>query len=210
MRGNLFTIFVIIAFFLFVTLAIFAKQYQYFWFDLILTRNIQDFNPFWFDLLMKLLTNLGFLPWSFAIIGLVCLIIFFIGRKIESLILVFSVLGASILSETLKNIISRPRPTPDLVNQITMHTQSDSFPSGHVLIFISFFGVLVYYTYTLFKKNFYRDFLIFILSMLILLIGISRIYLGDHWFSDVLGSYLIGFIWLNFIVFLYKISKKRF
>jgi undecaprenyl-diphosphatase len=123
-----------------------------------------------------------------------------------------SVLGAGIsgtATELIKAIIQRPRPTPELVDVFSVLT-SYSFPSGHVMFYVCFFGFVWYLSYSLLKQSLKRSFLLGFFGSLILLIGVSRIYLGHHWASDVLGAYLLGGLILLGLILFYQWGKKRF
>lgn len=190
-------------------LTFFAKQYAFFPFDLYITKLIQTMDiPFVKELLL-------FISWlgnsSQALFSLVMVAgaLFIYGLRKESLVLTLSTLGAVAISETLKAIILRPRPDPALINQIEKFFRPDSFPSGHVLFFMGFYGCLLFLTFVKIKKKSVRNFLTTILIGLIILVGISRIYLGSHWFSDTLASYLIGSIWLYIMILLYRKIKVQ-
>ena len=84
--------------------------------------------------------------------------------------------------------------------------KSYSFPSGHAMISVLFFGSIIYLVN---KHNLkYKKLITFSLSTFILLIGISRIYLGVHYLTDVVGGYLLGFIVLFLIIHLFE--RKKF
>ena len=85
-----------------------------------------------------------------------------------------------------------------------------SFPSGHVLMYTAFFGFLMFLGYTLLKPSIARAVMLVILGSLVALVGLSRIYLGDHWASDVTGAYLLGSLWLAMSIALYRWGKTRF
>jgi membrane-associated phospholipid phosphatase len=87
---------------------------------------------------------------------------------------------------------------------------SSGFPSGHVLEFTAFCGFLAFLVYTLLKPSWGRTLPLIVFSMIIVLMGLSRIYLGQHWFSDVMGAYLLGSLWLALTVRLYRWGKPRF
>lgn len=185
-------------------LTFFAKQYAFFAFDLYITRQIQSIEIPVVNELLLFITWLGNSPQ--AIISLIAVMgaFFLYGLKKESLMLGVSAVGAVAISETLKVIVLRPRPDPVLINQIEKFFRADSFPSGHVLFFCGFYGFIMFLTYTKLRNKNLRNLLSGFFLWLIILVGISRVYLGSHWFSDTLAAYLIGSIWLYLVVVLYK------
>ena len=83
-----------------------------------------------------------------------------------------------------------------------------SFPSGHSSVSMAFYGFLIYLICTEFKNKKYKYLLISVLSIVILFIGLSRIYLGVHYLSDVLAGFLFSIIYLIIFVYFYnKIIK---
>ena len=104
----------------------------------------------------------------------------------------------------LKLIFVRNRPID--INLIT--ETGYSFPSGHAMISLAVYGLLIY---LLGKSNYkYKKLGIILLSILIILIGISRIYLGVHYTSDVLAGYIISFSYLLFFIdFIYPKIKEK-
>ena len=92
----------------------------------------------------------------------------------------------------LKNILQRPRPTEYRIIEETGY----SFPSGHSMVSMAFYGYLIYLIYKYVKNKYIKWTLIVLLSILICSIGISRIYLGVHYTSDVLGGFLISLSYL--------------
>lgn len=110
-------------------------------------------------------------------------------------------LGSSILNNLLKRLFERPRP--DMVEQL-ISEQSLSFPSGHAMGSVILYGGLAFlinHLLSLQKKP--RSLLIIIVSILIPLIGLSRMYLGVHYPTDVLGGFLMGGAWLSFSIAFY-------
>lgn len=194
---------IILAIFFFI-LAFFAKKQPVFAFDLFITGIIQQINFVWFDSLMKLITFLGNFYPAFVSTTLIIILLISIKKNNEAFLVFVSTSGVSYLSTLFKNLIARPRPDPDLVIQAGKFYASDSFPSGHVLFAIGLYGFLLYLAYTNLKRGLLRNFVIWILSFVIFLMGLSRIYLGAHWFSDTLGSYLLGIVWLSIIAKLYR------
>ena len=92
----------------------------------------------------------------------------------------------------LKNVFNRERPGVPLLEQ----ARGLSFPSGHALMSVTFYGLLIYAVYHLWKNNIAKWSMISFLVFLILLIGFSRIYLRVHYTSDVAAGFAVGFLWL--------------
>lgn len=192
----------------FLVLAFFAKNYPYFSIDLSITRVIQQINLPGFDSIMRFLTDTGEpIPGTIMVI-IICTPLFILKRKKEALLTVFSSVGISLIGWVIKTIVARPRPNSPLIHQLEHFVKPDSFPSGHVLLYLGLYGFLLIAVYAKLKKSLFRNALILILSLLIVLIGFSRIYVGAHWFSDVLGSYLVGTLWLFLMIHLYYKHSK--
>jgi undecaprenyl-diphosphatase len=150
--------------------------------------------------LMKIITFMGE-GLTLIVIGIILLII--MQEKYISLNLFISLGIITLFTQIIKVIVKRPRPVGISLLQIGGY----SFPSGHTTSAVSFYGLLIYFIY---KSNFSKGkkiFLISVLSLLIFLIGISRIYLGVHYASDVLAGFILAIMHLilyislaNFII----------
>ena len=114
----------------------------------------------------------------------------------------------TILNQLLKKILQRPRPTEFRIVEETGY----SFPSGHSMVSMAFYGYLIYLIYKYVKNEYVKWCSIVLLSILICSIGISRIYLGVHYTSDVLGGFLVSISYL--IIYISATNKflieKRF
>jgi undecaprenyl-diphosphatase len=108
----------------------------------------------------------------------------------------------------LKLAVNRPRPTPDLV-QVFQAETGNGFPSGHAFLAIVFWGLLAYFALTRLQRRSLRVLTLSGLLVIILLIGASRVYLGAHWPSDVLGGYVVGALLLTALVWLDRKWKPR-
>ena len=173
--------------------------------DLAITLALQSIDFVWFDLIMRFLSDIGDVIWGSLILMLFVILGILIKRYKAALMLFISGVGSVLISESIKFLIHRPRPDPLLIEQLDKFTRADSFPSGHVLFAIGVYGFLLFFTFTELKERLLlRKVLLVIFSLPVLLMGLSRIYVGAHWFSDVLGAYLIGFVWLNLVIFLYR------
>jgi membrane-associated phospholipid phosphatase len=98
----------------------------------------------------------------------------------------------------LKHLFHRERPDIPLLQE----ARGLSFPSGHALFSVTFYGLLIYIIYKNVENKELKWFLITLLLLLILTIGFSRIYLRVHYASDVIAGYCVGFLWLVFAVWL--------
>ncbi len=139
----------------------------------------------------KIITKLGTTKICF-IIGIILVIIF---RKKIYLWLPITTVIIKIMNVFIKLLINRPRPN---VMRL-VYEKETSFPSGHAMLSITLYGLLIYFIYSKISKNSVKWILITGLSSIILLIGISRIYLGVHYATDIIGGYLLGMIYLVII-----------
>ena len=151
-------------------------------------------------LIMKFITTLGS---TLVIVTSILCIAVLVKNKKYFLIFTFANLIGVILNNILKIIIRRPRPTETLV--LTAES-SYSFPSAHSMMSMIFYGLLIYYVTKFVKKKWLKNALVGILSAIILFVGISRIYLGVHYATDVLAGYIVGIIYLVFFI---KFLKKK-
>ena len=146
----------------------------------------------------KFITNFG--GAIFLIVVTIVLFILIKNKKIR--LLIFSNLVIiTILNQLLKRILQRPRPTEYRIIEETGY----SFPSGHSMISMAFYGYLIYLIYKYVKNKYIKWISITLLSILICAIGISRIYLGVHYTSDVLGGFLISISYL--IIYISAVNK---
>ena len=137
----------------------------------------------------KFITNFG---GAIFIILLTVILIAVIKNKKIGLSILTNLAIITILNQLLKRILQRPRPTEYRI----IEESGYSFPSGHSMISMAFYGYLIYLIYKYVENKSVKWTLISLLSVLICLIGISRIYLGVHYTSDVLGGFLISISYL--------------
>ena len=208
-RADVFLGYMVIAVIVFIILAVLAKTVAYFTFDVTITHAVQAFNAGWFGALMYALSWIGFTPQAYLIALIVLLFLYMSGLKWETVVGFVSLILSTALGLGIKILIDRPRPSANLVNVISQ-LKDYSFPSGHVLFFTAFFGFLLFLAYTLFKHSWWRTLLLIVLGIMIALIGLSRIYEGQHWASDVVAAYLLGSVWLSLSILIYRWGKPRF
>ena len=207
-RTILFSIVLISAIGTFAFLTFLVETVPSFPIDLRITQAIQSIDFPLFDWLMRLISWPGFSPQSIIISVFIGLLFFVSGLPWESVTSLLAALVSGVTNEFVKGLLQRPRPSIDLVDVFQVLT-SYSFPSGHVMFYTTVFGFVWYVTYTLLKRSVMRSLLLILLGIFILLVGISRIYLGQHWASDVLGAYLLGGFLLGGIILGYEWGKQR-
>jgi membrane-associated phospholipid phosphatase len=158
---------------------------------------------------MSLTSWPGFSPQAMIIAGLIILLIFGFGLQWEGVMALIAAVFTTAINVLVKDLIQRPRPLPAQVNVFATLT-SYSFPSGHVMYYVGFFGFIGFLVFSLLKPSLKRSLLLVLFGSLVVLIGFSRIYLGEHWASDVLGSYLLGSLTLVATIQFYLWGKIRF
>jgi membrane-associated phospholipid phosphatase len=208
-RTTLFVIGLIAIVGAFATLTILVKTTPSFPIDLQITRALQSLRSPVFSAFMNVISWPGFLPQCFIVSVLIVLTLYILGFRWESVAAVFATLLPPLSNMIVKEIIQRPRPTTDLVHVFST-LDSYSFPSGHVMFYVGFFGFLWFLVYTLLKRSWLRTTLLVFIGIFIVLVGTSRIYLGQHWASDVLGAYLLGSLTLFANVGFCRWGKQRF
>ncbi|MDO4382076.1 MAG: phosphatase PAP2 family protein [Clostridia bacterium] len=150
----------------------------------------------------KFITNFG--GAIFLSIATIALLLLIKNKKI-GLSIFSNIVIITILNQLLKRILRRPRPTEFRIVEETGY----SFPSGHSMVSMAFYGYLIYLIYRHIKNKYIKWSLIVLLSILICLIGISRIYLGVHYTSDVLGGFLLSISYLVVYISLIKNLKIK-
>lgn len=139
------------------------------------------------------------------IIAIICLIVIK-NRKIGASIAV-NLASSAFINHLIKEIVQRQRPPIELR---MVEESSFSFPSGHAMTSAAFYGLIMYFIFKKVKNKKLRNTICTVLSLLILLIGISRIYLGVHYASDVIAGFVLAIIYLVlYITFILKLFKIK-
>lgn len=128
-----------------------------------------------------------------------CILLWLIlnNRDFTAGIFASGLLGGELLVYLLKHLVDRPRPTPFFPE---LHVIGASFPSAHAFTVTVLLGLYVYFLLGTIRAWQGRTVLILCASFAVLLVGLSRIYLGVHWLSDVLGGMLLAGLWLTFLI----------
>ena len=146
----------------------------------------------------KIITNLG---GAISLISITIILLVVLKNKKIGIAVMINLLISTVLNIILKNVVQRPRP-----NEFRLITETGySFPSGHSMVSMAFYGFLIYLIYKLVKNSKIKWTLIISLSIIICTIGISRIYLGVHYASDVLAGFTIS---ISYLVIYTSIIKR--
>ncbi|MBI2953875.1 MAG: phosphatase PAP2 family protein [Chloroflexi bacterium] len=188
-------------------LSFLARHYPYFPGDIAISHLVQSIDSRPFAALMWGVSEIGTTPLGLAIALVCALALLLTNRRLEG-IFTFLTLSGDVLTVLIKSLVHRPRPGPDLVNVIWGDAEN-GFPSGHAVHFVVFYGFLFFLAQTQMRPSRLRTAVLVVLGLLIALVGISRVYLGAHWPSDVIAGYLIGALWLVVLIRVYTLVKQR-
>lgn len=149
--------------------------------------------------IMKIITVLG----SAIPILTICIVSFVLFKnKVYGKYISLNLFVIVLLNQTMKHVFQRPRPT-----QFRLIDESGySFPSGHSMVSMAFYGFLLYLVWKKVKNPYAKWGICSLLSLLIFFIGYSRIYLGVHYASDVMGGFCFSLAYL--IVYTTFVKKK--
>lgn len=147
--------------------------------------------------IVKVITEIGS---RYFVIPATIIVCAFIKNKKINIAFIVNLVIATILNIILKNIFHRQRPTENIL----VVEKGYSLPSGHSMINMALYGFLIYLIFKRVKNKYVKWPLIILLSILVLLIGISRIYLGAHYASDVIAGFLISIAYLALYTSLLK------
>lgn len=151
--------------------------------------------------ILIIITNLGS---AITLISLTILSIILIKNKKIGLCISLNFIISTLLNVILKNIVQRPRPE----GYRLIDESGYSFPSGHSMVNTAFYGLLIYLVLRNVKNSKLKYTLVILISLLIIGIGFSRIYLGVHYASDVLAGFLISIAYLVvFTTFMHDMLK---
>lgn len=162
-------------------------------FDKIIISVVDYFNNPLMTAIMKTISTIGSSVVVISIALIACLF-FLIARKHygEVTIILIASAGSALMDELLKHIFHRTRP--DIARLVDV--SGYSFPSGHAMVSFAFYGMLAYLMWENIKLRGLKYFFALLFALLVLAIGISRIYLGVHYPSDVLAGFAAGGFWL--------------
>lgn len=156
--------------------------------------------------LMRRVSGFGNAP---KVVFVTVIVLLACNQRAEAFWLAFSGLGGWLLGTQLKPLFASQRPSAD---EVTVYHLWDtgSFPSGHVTFYVCFFGFIFFLARErMTPPSMLLRGVMLVAAALVGLVGISRVFLGEHWLSDLPGSYLLGALWLTLSVQLYRAWSAR-
>lgn len=175
-------------------------------FDQALISFIRGFETPALTSIMKLFTFIGSFPVVLVIFLIVSFIFFRVLKSRTEIFLVAAVIvGTQVINMLLKLLFHRARPDIHLLIDVGGY----SFPSGHAMSAFAVYGILTFVFWRHIPKRIGRISLIIGSSMFILFIGMSRIYLGVHYPSDIIGGYFASAAWLTVAIWFFQSYKER-
>ena len=145
--------------------------------------------------LFILITSLASTPITCLIVLLASVLCWNTSTRYIIIGLLIAVIGSTLFTFISKLLFNRGRPL-----DILLFEQTSSFPSGHATVSVAMYGFIAYMGIR-FSRDFNKQVYILVSALfLVLMIGVSRIVLNEHYFSDVLGGYLVGALWLTVAV----------
>ncbi|MFE8697228.1 phosphatase PAP2 family protein [Cytobacillus sp. FJAT-53684] len=175
-------------------------------FDSMVISFIQGFENSALTLVMKFFTFIGD---TNSVIVLTLLVIFFLylvlKHRIELILFIVSIVGSALLNQLLKYSFQRARP--DLHRLIEIDNYS--FPSGHAMNAFTVYTITSFLLWWHIPTRAGRTILIIISVLMILAIGISRIYLGVHYPSDIIAGYFASGCWLGIVIWIFQRYQER-
>lgn len=146
-------------------------------------------------------TNFG-APIFFIILTLILMLVFWKSKK--GLMIALNLINIYVINKILKYSIQRERPPME--NRLVEET-SFSFPSGHAMVGTAFYAFLIYIIYKDVKNKYLKYGLITFLSFIILSLVFTRVYLGVHYASDVIGGFVIA---ISYLIIFIKFGYNKF
>jgi membrane-associated phospholipid phosphatase len=198
----------ILAIVAFVALAVLVRREGILRVDLPIVQAVQSVNVPLYAWVLTHVSDLGFFPLDIAAFVAVFGVFFALRLPLEAVLGAVSSLLAGLTGEGIKLLVERARPAGHGIH-IAAHLGGNSFPSGHVTQYTTLYGFAFYVVLTLWDRGLGRMLALIVLGGLVALVGPSRVYLGEHWPSDVVGAYLFAGVWLAATIEAHLWFKRR-
>jgi len=189
---------------LFALLATFVHFHPVLSVDVTITKEFQENQNPWLSGIMTAVSYIGYQNWlSIGLVVLAAVILWVVDLRLEAVFVAVVYAISGLLDGLIKLIVGRPRPNASLV-EVFRVASGQSFPSGHVMSYVAFWGLLFTFGVILFDgRRWWRIALLVVSGFFVVMVGPSRVYLGAHWASDVLGAYLIEAALLGIALLIY-------
>ena len=166
-------------------------------FDNTVRKFIHKFAANWLTAVMQFFSFLGSTAFLSAATILLLLLFLFKRQSRSAVLLAIVMIGAIILNYTLKINFGRVRPEPFFHTALP---DSFSFPSGHALFSACFYGITAWLLLSTVAGRYLKVTISVAAGLIILFVGVSRIYLGVHYPTDVIAGYVAAFVWLSSVI----------
>lgn len=175
-------------------------------FDRVVINMVQGLEADGLTTAMKFFTYIGSIRFIVILTIPIFLFLFYVLKQgLEILVFLSVVYITPILNRLLKLYFHRFRPDFHRLIEIGGY----SFPSGHAMNAFSFYSILAFLLWRHVPTRVGRFAVIFFSSVMILAIGISRVYLGVHYPSDIIGGYLASGLWVTAVIWLYPRYREK-
>jgi undecaprenyl-diphosphatase len=181
--------------------------------DVAVTEAIQGVHLPLYGWVLTHTSDLGFFSPRFFPLNVVAYVVVFaafvaLRLRLEAVLAVAASLLAGLVGGGIRLAVGRMRPSGPFVH-VAGHLSGYSFPSGHVIQYTTLFGFAFYVVFVAWRGGTVRALVLAVLAALVTLVGPSRVYLGEHWPSDVLGAYLFASLWLAGTIEVHLFLKPR-
>ena len=168
-------------------------------FDTAIYNLVRSLESDFFDKYFVFVTKFG----NEIVVVVVVLLLMILFRNRDGWLLGILAANSALTNQIIKHIIKRPRP--DVLKLIKQGGYS--YPSGHSMIAIAVYGYLLYYVIKRVQNKYLKYLLSFLLGILILSVGISRIYVGVHYATDVIAGFILAIVEVMLVI---NYSNKHF
>ena len=177
-------------------LSVAARQAEPFPLDVPLGEVVQSWQFPLLEPVLRAVSAIGWFRVAAPTTIAVVLVLVILGLRAQAVALAAAALSGYLLNQMLKALIERPRPEMAAEQMAALGVDSFAFPSGHAQSSAIFYGFLAFLIWQHVRRPWPRRLGVTVMLAMIVLVGISRVYLGVHWPSDVAGAYIIGALWL--------------
>ncbi len=171
--------------------AYFAAVVVNFPWEVTVSTTVQSWQSAWLDTTMKAVSELGVLHVAAPLVAATAVALFIASWRAESIFMVLTPSAGRLVTLVVKELVDRPRPSEGFVH-VFRDAASASFPSGHVVHSVVYFGALAVVLNLRLRPSRRLRTAQALLVALVLATGLSRIYLGMHWLGDVVGGFAFG------------------